>query len=123
MPVLPKVLAVDDDVDVLEFLLLQLSLLGHETLSATSLDTALAFLAEGRGDSPGVVITDLNLLGSSCRPLLLECAQRGIPAMVVTASPEEALKLCEEFPGTGLLAKPVVLDDLAAALAGAGVTG
>lgn len=102
-----RVLAVDDDPDLLDIVAFQLDHLGFTPITATGADEAIAAL-------PGVdvVLTDLNLADGSCAALLEACRRRGIPAVVLSASPAAAAEVRALAPGTQVVAKPVSLPRL-----------
>ncbi|MGV1003620.1 MAG: response regulator [Candidatus Nanopelagicales bacterium] len=108
------VLVVDDDPDMQEVLTYQVERLGYAVVCAGSTDDALPQLG-----SVDVVMSDLHLGGETCERLLRSCAEAGVPAVIVTASPAAAADLARTVPRTQVLGKPVSLTNIASALGAA----
>ena len=104
-----RALVVEDDPDLLEFLLYQVRRLGLGADGATSLEDALQALTVA---TPQVVITDLNLGQHSCERLVRACADAHIPVVITTGAPGDAEHLTDIAASLRILAKPASLADL-----------
>ncbi|HEX2858543.1 MAG TPA: PAS domain-containing protein [Propionibacteriaceae bacterium] len=101
-----RVLVVDDDPFVQEFLCFQAQHLGCRVTGASTLAEGLAVLASEHYD---VVVADANLGSESADPLLDAAEAAGVRTVSVSASPSRR-------PHTLHLIKPVATEDLARAL-------
>jgi formate hydrogenlyase transcriptional activator len=112
-----RVLAVDDDTDILRFVEAALGAEGHEVVAVPSAEDALARLDK---DVPDVLLTDLRLAGMDGLQLLEE-ARRGrpdLPVIVMTA--HGSVKIAVEAMRRGaadFVQKPLTEEDLARAMA------
>lgn len=87
----PKVLVVEDEVDILDVLAYALSREGYRVRSARDGETAVRLARE---DAPNLILLDLMLPGLDgidvCRRLKVDTVTREIPIVMVTAKGEES---------------------------------
>ena len=105
----PPVLVVDDDPSLRILCRVNLELDGFEVREAASIDEARGAVAAAR---PAVVFLDVNLGGTTSRPLLEELRAAGIPVVLVTGTAD-----IDEWRSAAdaVLSKPFLPDDLVAA--------
>ncbi len=112
-----RVLAVDDDTDILRFVEAALGAEGHEVATALSAEAALAWLEK---DTPDVLLTDIRLEGMDGLQLLEE-ARRGRPELpVIVMTAHGSVKIAVEAMRRGaadFVQKPLTEEDLARAMA------
>ena len=92
----------------------QVERLDHVACTASTIEEAIDVM---EGMSPvDVVLTDFHLRSETCDRLVVACAERGIPVIVITGTPAEAFGVAALVPGTRVIGKPVGLAELADAL-------
>ncbi|HMF12708.1 MAG TPA: ATP-binding protein [Gemmataceae bacterium] len=112
-----RILIVEDEDSVREFLDQGLTRLGHRPRLASSVEDGTRALGE---DSFDVVLTDLGLPDASGEEIARQVADRSprTPVVLLTGWAEQLLAENRSIPGiTRILSKPVTLDTLAATLA------
>ena len=109
---MPRLLIVDDQVDVSEMLGMHLSELGYVVTLVTDAKAALRALMGEQFDG---VISDVLLPGPSGLELAEAASARRIPVLLISGEPKsiERLKENSRYP---FLQKPFHLDDLESAL-------
>lgn len=82
----PRILVIDDDTDLLETLVVGLSMLGYEVVMATNGNEGLEKLSKGNFD---VVLCDLIMPGLSGTQVLerIHTLDANIPVLMITAHP------------------------------------
>ena len=114
-----KVLAVDDDAQMVELMLLILRKRGYEYTGATSGQQALELV---RNSPPDVILLDdmmPTMTGHEvCRRLRADPATQDIPIIMCTArhDPDEYRAICFEVGANSLLLKPFTPDSLISAI-------
>lgn len=106
------VLVVEDEMLINMMIEDMLSELGHEVISATSLEQALDRIKAGGFD---VAIVDLNLSGVPSYAAVDALQARGTPFIIATGYGERGLP--EKYSSAPLLPKPFDIDKLKKALA------
>ena len=119
-----KILAVDDDPDLLRLLTIRLKSAGYEVSAVDSAEKALAHLSVGR---PELVVTDLRMSGMDGMALFdaIHQTQPTIPVIILTAHGTIADAVAATKRGVfGYLTKPfdaqALLDEVGRALAASG---
>jgi CheY-like chemotaxis protein len=106
------VLIVDDDPDMLETCVRILRLSGHDSLTATGGEEALALL---RGRLPDLILADLRMPGMDGLTLLTRARQVAphVPVVIVTGYGSlETARLAREAGAAAFLAKPFSVGEL-----------
>lgn len=107
-----RVLIVDDEARILNFLRTKLNATGYEVLTATSGDETLR---EVKANEPDMVLLDLVMPGKDGFETLRELrAFSCVPVIIFTAKGEEAKSKGLELGADDYLAKPFNPDDLIA---------
>jgi DNA-binding NtrC family response regulator len=113
-----RVLVVDDDPDILRFVEAALGAQGHEAVSASSAEQALAQVERA---APEALLTDIRLEGMDGLQLLAE-VRRGQPDLpVIVMTSHASVKTAVEAMRRGavdFVQKPLTEDDLARAMGG-----
>ena len=114
----PRVLVVDDDVQLRIALALTLEAAGYAPTAVGSVDRALDRLAE---DGADLVLTDLVMPGRSGLELLaaLRVVAPGLPAIAMTGSDDDLRRQASALGARAVLEKPLAADALTAALGAA----
>lgn len=106
------ILVVEDEMLIMMMVEDMLVEMGHEVVSAASVEQALT-LVEGRQFD--VAIVDLNLNGVPSEPVIEVLRNRGTPVIIATGYGQRGLP--EKFASVPVLSKPFDLDSLKKALA------
>jgi two-component system, sensor histidine kinase and response regulator len=118
------VLVVDDEYDIVEVVGRVLSSLGYEVDAAINGKLALAALQSRR---PDVILLDVTMPVMTgiqlLRTIKSTATLRDIPVLMMSAVGDDVLSTADASLTAGYLRKPFTLDELMAALAGAGLTG
>lgn len=112
-----RLLIVEDELDVLEFLRAYCLEQGHQVLAASTVQEALAHLQHA---IPDVALVDLRLPQGHGRMVVRDIAQRHLPTRMVVITGDDDLELRQELKAEGVadyLFKPVTIVDLEVALA------
>lgn len=116
-----RVLVADDDADVRALLAGHLRRGGYEVIEAADGAEAVAL---ARQERPGLLFLDIRMPRmdglAALRALRAEAATRGLPVIMMTASPgmlEGSRPAVEALGGATLLSKPCTAEELAAAIA------
>lgn len=109
-----KVLIVDDDKDIVEFLHLGLSRQGYEVVSAFDGEEALVKVRE---EDPHIILLDLIMPKLNGFDVLKEVRakynQKWKPVIIISANTElESLKQCYDLKADHYLTKPVSLEKI-----------
>jgi DNA-binding response OmpR family regulator len=113
---MPRILVVEDDLEMRTMYRMGLEATGFSILEATGADDALRV---ARAENPNLVVADL-LLGSSsgadlCRALRRDPVLRTIPIVVVTGMPGEAARAAvRDAAPDAVLVKPLDFSEFAA---------
>jgi CheY-like chemotaxis protein len=114
----PRLLIVEDNPYVREFLLESVALFGYAATAVPNGEAAILAVADG---PPDLVLCDVQLPGLSgvelCRLLKTAPTTQQIPILIVTAAGESARSLAAAAGADALLPKPCALADLKAAIA------
>jgi two-component system, sensor histidine kinase and response regulator len=118
------VLVVDDEYDIVEVVGRVLSSRGYEVDAAINGKLALAALQLRR---PDVILLDVTMPVMTgiqlLRTIKSTATLRDIPVLMMSAVGDDVLSTADASLTAGYLRKPFTLDELMAALAGAGLTG
>jgi two-component system alkaline phosphatase synthesis response regulator PhoP len=107
-----RILLLDDEADILEFLSYHFRKEGYEVMTS---DNALDCLRKADLFNPNLIIADIRMSGMNglemCRELKQRDALKSIPVMFLTADSDEYLALSAiESGGAGYMNKPVKLN-------------
>jgi two-component system, sensor histidine kinase and response regulator len=118
------VLVVDDEYDIVEVVGRVLSSRGYEVDAAINGKLALAALQSRR---PDVILLDVTMPVMTgiqlLRTIKSTATLRDIPVLMMSAVGDDVLSTADASLTAGYLRKPFTLDELMAALAGAGLIG
>ena len=107
-----QILIVEDHLDVLDYLRSYLEGKGHDTLTASTADEAIAWLDRS---SPDMAFVDLLLARGHGRQVIQEISKRGLSSRMVVITACDDLELRKELLAHGVtnyLFKPVTIRDL-----------
>ena len=109
------ILVVEDETSIASFIAAYLRNAGYAVKTAATAQAALIQLV---GDSPALIILDLNLPGDTGWDLLRGPALAAVdsPPVIITSATSVSPKLLAEFRCAGYLPKPFPLDTLEATI-------
>jgi len=106
-----RILIVDDDRQVLKFLVESLTKAGYDTVAFTHFEEARLYLASSR---PDLILTDVRLQAFNGLQLALVAREKygDVPVIVLTGFEDPALRAEAVKWGAEFIVKPVRRDDL-----------
>jgi DNA-binding response OmpR family regulator len=112
-----RLLLAEDDEPLRDLLTSILSLEGHDVTAVASADDIMTELIHDTG-AYDVVVTDLRMPGSSALEVVakLRASGHSVPIIVMTAFPDDAVRLQALSLGTMLIAKPFSLEAMCLAV-------